>query len=585
MNDDSQVSTVAGLGPVGYERGVPALLLGPLLRHVGRETATIWVEVDRSCRVKILDTEETTFEVCGHHYALLRIGGLGEGTSTEYTVHLDGEQVWPRPASTDPPSRIRTLQPDRPQRIAFGSCRVATRDAVSGPRRYGVDALDAFAVRTAAHPDDGWPDLLLMLGDQVYADDTTPQTRARIAERRDPKQPPGNEVADFEEYTWLYHESWTDPDLRWLMSTVPVAMIFDDHDVHDDWNTSRAWRARMQSSTWWSERITGALMSYWVYQHLGNLSADELAADVIYRKVRAAADAGEDAGPILRAFAQSADQEADGAKGYRWSFWRDLGPARLVVIDSRCGRMLDGESRSMLSDAEFDWIEERLDGDYDHLLIGTSVPWLMAPSLHALEAWNERMCADDRPGRARLRGFGERLRVGVDLEHWAAFGASFERLGRLLAEVGAGRHTAVAPATICVLSGDVHHSYVCEADLSALAARSGPDPVTSRIYQVTCSPVHNWVPGVMRALFWAFWSAPVGAVITRGLTWLGRLPSPPLTWRTIGGPFFGNAISTLVLEGRTARVVMESSRPGPGEQALTTVVARDLAAEQRRPAG
>jgi hypothetical protein len=69
------------------------LLLGPLLRHVGRETATIWVEVDKSCRVRILDSEEATFEVAGHHYALVRVEGLSEGTITEYTVELDGEQV------------------------------------------------------------------------------------------------------------------------------------------------------------------------------------------------------------------------------------------------------------------------------------------------------------------------------------------------------------------------------------------------------------------------------------------------------------------------------------------------------------
>ena len=33
-------------------------------------------------------------------------------------------------------------------------------------------------------PDD-WPDLLLMLGDQVYADEVSPQTREFVAGRRD----------------------------------------------------------------------------------------------------------------------------------------------------------------------------------------------------------------------------------------------------------------------------------------------------------------------------------------------------------------------------------------------------------------
>ena len=65
--------------------------------------------------------------------------------------------------------------------------------------------------------------------------------REFIRSRRDPEVPPGETIADFEEYTRLYHESWSEPHIRWLLSTVPSAMIFDDHDVHDDWNTSKDW--------------------------------------------------------------------------------------------------------------------------------------------------------------------------------------------------------------------------------------------------------------------------------------------------------------------------------------------------------
>ena len=50
------------------------------------------------------------------------------------------------------------------------------------------------------------------------------------------------------------------------------AMIFDDHDVHDDWNMSWRWVQEMRSKPWWEARIVGAFMSYWIYQHLGNLS-------------------------------------------------------------------------------------------------------------------------------------------------------------------------------------------------------------------------------------------------------------------------------------------------------------------------
>src|SRR3712207_8152847 len=40
----------------------------------------------------------------------------------------------------------------------------------------------------------------------------------------------------------LYKLAWQDEANRWLLSTLPSAMIFDDHDVRDDWNTSAEWR-------------------------------------------------------------------------------------------------------------------------------------------------------------------------------------------------------------------------------------------------------------------------------------------------------------------------------------------------------
>ena len=142
-------------------------------------------------------------------------------------------------------------------------------------------------------------------------------------------------MADFEEYTRLYWETWGDPVLRWLLSTVPTAMIFDDHDISDDWNTSAAWVEHMRAMPWWEERITSGLASYWLYQHLGNLSPDDLDDDPVWPKVREAGDATR----VLREFAARADQEIEGT---RWSYKRDFGKTRLVVIDSRCGRVLEG---------------------------------------------------------------------------------------------------------------------------------------------------------------------------------------------------------------------------------------------------
>ena len=255
----------------------PRLVLGPLLRYTGTTTATVWVETDRATEVEVLGHRAPTFAVEGHHYALVLIEGLPPGSITPYAVTLDGLRVWP-PADGRPAPAIHTRAGERQSRLIFGSCRVGapqrapyTKSPSEDPNGFGVDALWAYS-RQLQTDAASWPDALLLLGDQVYADEVSPETAAYIRSQRDTAEPPGEEIANFEEYTRLYQESWSDPDIRWLLSTVPSTMIFDDHDVRDDWNISESWVAEMRAHPWWEDRITGAFMSYWLYQHLGNLS-------------------------------------------------------------------------------------------------------------------------------------------------------------------------------------------------------------------------------------------------------------------------------------------------------------------------
>src|SRR5262245_34220587 len=218
---------------------MPDLVLGPMLRHVSETTATIWVETDAPCTVEVLGHRTTTFTVAGHHYALVIIEGLEPGTTTPYEVHLDGEHVWPLAGERFPAGVIRTIGP-RPLRILFGSCRTAapheppwTLELDHDDRARGVDALYAHGLRMLGQSPEEWPHLLLFVGDQVYADDSSPQTRAKVKERRghltdDDQYPSLDDVADFEEYTWLYHEAWEPEVERWMFSVVPSAMIFDE---------------------------------------------------------------------------------------------------------------------------------------------------------------------------------------------------------------------------------------------------------------------------------------------------------------------------------------------------------------------
>ncbi|MCL6301208.1 alkaline phosphatase D family protein [Streptomyces kronopolitis] len=537
------------------------LRLGPLLRYVDATSATVWVETDRPCEVRIrcdggAHGAERTWQVAGHHYALVPVTGLAPGSETPYQVLLEepgappdggGEQVWPPPGNPFPASTIRTLpaSPDQPLRFAFGSCRWSATPSDVSHDPVGPDALDALAATLAADPARQRPDVLLLLGDQVYADQTSRATARVLADRRDVTEPPWTQVADYEEYTHLYYESWLDPRVRWLLSTVPSCMVFDDHDVIDDWNTSAAWLARMRATPWWRERILGGLMSYWVHQHLGNLAPAELAADALYARVRAA----EDGTDPVREFAAAADRDP---AGVRWSYRRDFGRVRLVMIDTRAGRVLEEGGRAMLDKAEGEWLRQAVlegRGGYDHLLLGSSLPWLLPHLVHAAEGWNAALCAGARGPRWARRS--EFLRQRADLEHWAAFPESFAALHELITEAGSGDR---APATVCVLSGDVHHAYVAEP------RRRGPGPhPASRVLQLTCSPVHNSIPGVLQAGFRFGWSRP-GRWLGKLLARHGRLPRPPVKWRRTGGPWFGNQLMTLTLVGRAARLALDQAR-------------------------
>ncbi|MDD9205648.1 alkaline phosphatase D family protein, partial [Georgenia sp. 10Sc9-8] len=461
-----------------------ALVMGPMLRHVDATSAAVWVETASSAVVTVRLTERAgsdrgasadgddrsswqarTFAVHGHHYALVELTGVRPGERSAYEVLVDGEVCWPEPDSPFPASTISTPTEDAPVRLAFGSCRTSVPHNAVGHLTHGVDALRTYALAMAdgeSGPLGHVPDLLLLLGDQVYADATTAPMKEFIAARRDITEEPGDELADYVEYAHLYALAWTEPALRWLFSWLPTLMIFDDHDIRDDWNTSAQWRAQMESTTWWHGRIVGGLGAYWVYQHLGNMSVEARAQDPLWaelqRRQQDSPDDEADLTAAVDAFAERTDRDP---LSYRWSFTHVLGRSRLVVVDSRAARQLDPGNRSMLDDEEMVWLDGQVTGDCEHLLIATSLPFLLPLGLHHLEAWDEAV-AQGAWGR-RPAPFGEWLRQVLDLEHWGAFTRAFTRVAGMVTEVADGDRGA-APASVLFLSGDVHHSYITEVD-------------------------------------------------------------------------------------------------------------------------
>jgi hypothetical protein len=567
------------MNPVDQPDGAhPCLVLGPMLRHVDQDSAAVWVETDRTCRVRVRTEHGSwtarTFVVHGHHYALVECTDLIPGTRMPYAVELDDTTVWPPEdhgagvALPDPV--IATLDARRPPRLLFGSCRTSVPHDREGNRTHGVDALRAYSLALAGvtRPEDElpWPDLVLFLGDQVYADETSEQMRRFIASRRDLDEPPGPELADYEEYAHLYALAWSDPVNRWLLSTVPTAMIFDDHDIRDDWNTSLRWRREMEATDWWHGRIVAGLASYWVYQHLGNLTPEERAEDEVWQRVRDHDSESElDLSEVLDVFVERVDQQPE---TYRWSFARELGDSRLVVVDSRAARVLQEDRRSMLDPDETAWLDDQMRGDCEHLLVGTSLPYLLPEGLQALEAFTEAL-AGGAWGRRAAR-LGERLRQVADLEHWGAFQQGFRDVAGMLSEIVAGRR-GTPPRTIAFLSGDVHHSYVSHV-------RAVPGRTT--VLQAVCSPIRNPLPRVFRfataAAAYGI-ATPVGRAAARST----KVPDPPFSWELVEGPWFDNNIATLdvATEGLTmcwlTGEVVDGRDDRPVLRTVASVVARE----------
>jgi hypothetical protein len=149
---------------------------------------------------------------------------------------------------------------------------------------------------------------------------------------------------------------------------------------------------------------------------------------------------------------------------------------------------------------------------------------------------------------------GEKIRQGVDLEHWPAFRDSFDAMCELLTEVGAGRR-GPAPESIVVLSGDVHHAYLAQV---GFPKGSG---VTARVWQATCSPFRNPLSKKERRTVQLGFSR-AGRLVGRALARAARVPQPPVRWRfQDGDPRFDNQVGTLELDGRRALARLERAKP------------------------
>ena len=202
----------------------------------------------------------------------------------------------------------------------------------------------------------------------------------------------------------------------------------------------------------------------------------------------------------------------------------------------------------MVDAAEWAWVREHVtdsDHPFDHLVLASTLPWLMLPGVHHLEGWDEAVSegAWGRPGK----WLGERVRQVLDLEHWAAFRESFDETVELLAAVV----TAPAPpATVLMLGGDVHCNYTAAAELTDV------DHPATTIHQLTMSPFRNDIPRVGKLANRWLNRRTLTGVVHRMCRW-AKVPDVAITWHVEHGPWFDNGVMTVEFAGRSARLRLD----------------------------
>jgi hypothetical protein len=409
----------------------------------------------------------------------------------------------------------------------------------------------------------------VLLGDQIYADQLSPAMRERVGHRSRPDEQAAEELIDFDEYAEAYVEAWSEPAIRWLLSTVPSVMVFDDHEIRGEWKISEGWLQEMRAESRYSRQVPDGLMAYWIYQHIGNLGLDELRGNELLRRVRSQRDAGA----LLRDEMTAADCQAGHS---RWSYRRDLGRTRLVVIDSRAGRELEPGARRLIGDGEWEWVVESCRGDFDHLLLASSVPFFLAPGLHLVESWNEAV-ADGAWGSAAAAA-AEWIRRKAVLDHWAAFQRSFAEVEDLLEALVQGR-LGTPPRSAILLSGDVHHCYFAEVGFrpGVRRAEASGDRGRTPVWQVVCSGLRKQLePKERRAI--AFGNSRAGTVLARALARSAGVRPSRLGWRLVDGPAYENQIATITATSDRATVVIETTAGADWRSpALSTAMERTLA--------
>ncbi len=289
------------------------------------------------------------------------------------------------------------------------------------------------------------------------------------------------------------------PKVARVLANVSTYMIFDDHEVTDDWNLNKRWRNRVYSKALGKSIVRNGVMAYGIFQGWGNDPA-EFAKDNSKnkkfieetRKILGAEPAS--AGPLPVGSTDQMDEligatEAADNKRVKW-YYQVPGPRhKIVVLDTRTHRKFKGEGISppnLLGDTLKKQVPEGpLTDGRELLLVVSAVPVLGPEIMEQIAQPLYEIIADMKYGYKKAArkaddpchpSSGEIGAEAADAEGWGADPAAREELLKRLAKYGR-----------CVLlSGDVHYGYTMSLDYW-----TGTSTDAVPIVQLTSSSARN----------------------------------------------------------------------------------------------
>ncbi|WP_066253702.1 hypothetical protein [Neobacillus drentensis] len=284
--------------------------------------------------------------------------------------------------------------------------------------------------------------------------------------------------------------------VRRLLANIPTYMIFDDHDITDDWNITANWKTNVFNALLGRHVIANGLTAYWAFQGWGNdpdtFEDDFLQLMKSYLKTLRN-------GNIL-----TSKHEKWVINLWNFNSWHFVAPThpKAVFLDTRTQREYDLEPQPV----KFGQIIEETTSTPQLL---SEIGWSHVTNKLLTSDWNRKtplivVSATPVYGMGLIESFlhdfvypfkvlGVDVQTSFDFEAWKYNGRGFTELLNQVAEWN--------PSQCIFLSGDVHYASAVKATVTFADGRE------LDVHQFTSSPFKNMS-------FSGIWGSMMKTVIT-----------------------------------------------------------------------